>query len=578
MALVLRIEVDDKKAAASIKRFSKRAGADVRGLETQTKKSGTGMSAAFGGVSKDADRLRVKTSGLTSEIGALRNQLLIFGFATAGVVGVLKKIITESSKLTESINAVNVVFGSGADTILKFGETAARSVGIANSEFNQLATLTGALLKDSGLSLEGVAEKTILLTERAADLASVFDTDVSDAMNAINAAVRGESEAIRRYAGDTIDATLQTFLFSQGIMKNVSQLTQQEKRLQVVALILEQTKDVQGDFLRTQGEFANQLRITTSRITDLTATGGFLNDELGQTLAIVNSGFDALDKNEELAGKFASGDFRGAINDFFRIPSVTLDDLKFAFGLIDKLPDKFPKVGVRFPSDLGLETGIPSDFLGDLDRQAAAQQNILNVERLRSEALKENLELLRGQVTQIEDILPPMEATIGAIDRIGSAAERWADIQSAIGLEIPKLPEQIEDVSTEMSKADQAAGRFSQNLARALVSGRGLEKALLNAAINLGLSLIPGGSLFGGFFAHGGIAPGGGIPSIVGEGGGAPEIVQSASPIRVTPLTTNDNRTNNSGTTNFVFPNVKTLDRFTLENEIIPMLEKIKQG
>jgi len=125
-----------------------------------------------------------------------------------------------------------------------------------------------------------------------------------------------------------------------------------------------------------------------------------------------------------------------------------------------------------------------------------------------------------------------------------------------------------------MEAAAIASGRFSQNLVRALISGQGLEKSLLNAAINLGLSFLPGGSLFAESFAHGGIAPGGFVPSIVGEGGGAPEIVQSASPIRVTPLTTNNN-TNNFGGLNFVFPNIKSIDRFTLENEIMPQIKEI---
>jgi hypothetical protein len=72
-------------------------------------------------------------------------------------------------------------------------------------------------------------------------MASVFNTDVDDAMSAINQALRGETEAIRRYAGDVTDATLQTYLLSQGIEKNVTEMTQQEKRLLRVDVIMAQT-------------------------------------------------------------------------------------------------------------------------------------------------------------------------------------------------------------------------------------------------------------------------------------------------------------------------------------------------
>jgi len=138
------------------------------------------------------------------------------------------------------------------------------------------------------------------------------------------------------------------------------------------------------------------------------------------------------------------------------------------------------------------------------------------------------------------------------------------------------MREEIEGVSEAQKKAATAAGTFSQNLARALISGKGLEKSLLSAAISLGLSFIPGGSLFGGFFGHGGRAPGGFIPSIVGEGGGA-EIIQSATPIRVTPLTTtNNNKFNNHFT--LVFPAVRELDDFELQTNIIPKINALVQG
>jgi len=152
------------------------------------------------------------------------------------------------------------------------------------------------------------------------------------------------------------------------------------------------------------------------------------------------------------------------------------------------------------------------------------------------------------------------------------------EVQARINaINAAEAAEETEKATDKLAKNQQraatAAGTFSQNLARALVSGQGIEKSLLSAAISLGLSFLPGGSLFAGSFAHGGIAPGGFVPSIVGEGGGAPEIVQSESPIRVTPLTTNNNT--NFGGFSFVFPNIKSIDRFTLENEIMPQIKEI---
>ncbi|MFK8055486.1 MAG: hypothetical protein AB8F78_05125 [Saprospiraceae bacterium] len=104
-----------------------------------------------------------------------------------------------------------------------------------------MSTQVGALLKDTGISTQELSDKTIMLTERAADMASVFNTDVDDAMSAINQAIRGETEAIRRYAGDVTDATLQQYLLSQGIETSVTSMSQQEKRLLRIDVLMQQT-------------------------------------------------------------------------------------------------------------------------------------------------------------------------------------------------------------------------------------------------------------------------------------------------------------------------------------------------
>ena len=204
--------------------------------------------------------------------GVNKSMLAVGASITAiGVVGIsaMSNLAKEASNLEESANAVNVVFGAGAKVIEEFGKTSAKSVGMAQSEFNQMSAVTGALLKDVGLPMEEVAGLTNDLTVRASDLASVFNTDVSDAMSAINQALRGETEAIRRYAGDVTDATLESYLLSIGIKKSVKELTQEEKRLYRVQLIMKQTANVAGDFANTSDSLANRQRILGATIKDL---------------------------------------------------------------------------------------------------------------------------------------------------------------------------------------------------------------------------------------------------------------------------------------------------------------------
>ena len=244
---------------------------------------------------KKAAKAESKFTKLGKSFKANILQITAFTAAIAGTARVLKKTITAASDLVESQNAVNVVFKDGAKEILNFGKSASKSVALANAEFNQLASVTGALIMDVGKPMTEVAKITTDLTIRAADMASVMNTTVQDALSAINQAIRGETEAIRRYTGDVTDQTLQQFALANGIKKTVTTMTQQEKKLLRLRVIMKQTEKFAGDFARTNKEFANQTRILWAQINDLAAS---LGEKLLPALTDgINAANDFIDKN-----------------------------------------------------------------------------------------------------------------------------------------------------------------------------------------------------------------------------------------------------------------------------------------
>ena len=237
--------------------------------------------------SRVLDKTSRSTGGLRSELSALKGPALAAG-AAIGALAVSS--VMAASDLEESINAVNVVFGQGAGNILRFGEEAAQTVGLSNAAFNELATETGALLINFGQTQEQASEQTVLLATRAADLASVFNTDVSEAMDAINQALRGETEAIRRFGGDVTDATLQNYLLAQGIDQTVQSMSQAEKANLRLTVLMEQTNIVAGDFANTSDSLANTQRQLTSEWENLRAElGEKLIPVLSDTLTAINN-------------------------------------------------------------------------------------------------------------------------------------------------------------------------------------------------------------------------------------------------------------------------------------------------
>ena len=71
--------------------------------------------------------------------------------------------------------------------------------------------------KRRGFNAGEAAQQTIALTERAADLASVFNVDVSTALEAINSGLKGEADPLEQFGIGLSAANLQAFALSQGI-------------------------------------------------------------------------------------------------------------------------------------------------------------------------------------------------------------------------------------------------------------------------------------------------------------------------------------------------------------------------
>lgn len=211
------------------------------------------------------------TSGFGSFRKAINSNVAKIGAAFGGVqiARFIGDTITAANDLNESINAVNVVFGEASRTIAKFGQTSAQEVGLSTRAFNDLATVTGSILRNS--EVPGFADVTVELTRRAADLASVFNTDVGQAMAAVNSALIGQSEPIRKY-GVTITAA---GVASEAAALGFEELDEQAKKLATVSLIMKQTEAVAGDFADTLGDsLANQSRVVAAEWENLQAQLG----------------------------------------------------------------------------------------------------------------------------------------------------------------------------------------------------------------------------------------------------------------------------------------------------------------
>lgn len=243
----------------------------------------------------------------------------IFGAAAFGAG--LKKSIDAASDLNETVSKTRVIFGGASGEIEKFAATAATSMGMSKKAYLDAASGLKGLLTNLGLADDQSTKYAQSLTGLGADLASFFNTDPADAIDAISAALRGEAEPIRRYNVNINDAAVKTKAFEMGLYSGKGAIDANAKAQATLALITDQTASAQGDFARTADGVANSQRIAKAEAENAAASlgqnflpiyqrvvevVGFLAEKFAALPAPVQLGFVALTGLVALAGPIGS--------------------------------------------------------------------------------------------------------------------------------------------------------------------------------------------------------------------------------------------------------------------------------
>jgi hypothetical protein len=216
---------------------------------------------------------QLETTGQKAQF-ALKKAALPATAALAGLAAAAGPAISAASDLGENLSKVNVIFGEGAAEVEKFAASAAKSMGQSKNAVLTAAGTFGTFGKAAGLSGRDLAGFSNDFTALASDLASFNNTTPEQAVQAIGAALRGESEPLRQYGVLLNDAALKAAALELGIYDGSGALTDQQKILAAQKVIFEQTTDAQGDFARTSDGLANSQRTLTAQMENLQVSIG----------------------------------------------------------------------------------------------------------------------------------------------------------------------------------------------------------------------------------------------------------------------------------------------------------------
>ena len=401
----------------------------------------------------DAQKRTDKAGGkLTDRMDKL-GKTLVAAFAAKAVLDFAKSSIAAFSNLEESVNAVNVQFEEGSGVIKDFAQTASTSVGLSTAAYQQLSVTTGALLSNFISDNRAAAEETNNLTQRASDLASVFNTDVEEALVAVQAAIRGESEPIRRFGVLLDDASVRAKAVALGLAETTKEVDNQAKAQARLAIIYEQTDKVAGDFVNTQESLANQQKILSAEFENAQAeVGEALAPALLELIGVVNDNlipamtdliplvvlaveafgafFDIIEPGIALTGRFASD--LGALVGSFQEGNLNAVQFNKAMNLIVTTQRKGGSGAVAFANAISNLTDnliLDADSLRELaaatnfvgDQQAVALQLALEDARARGVVAEQIAVLEDALLSEVNAMELDTDARLALIESLGLA-------------------------------------------------------------------------------------------------------------------------------------------------------------
>lgn len=220
-----------------------------------------------------------KTASINSKLSSLGHSMTNIG--TKMTVGLTLPIaigvgvaIKAASDLNETINKVDVAFGSSSVAVKQWSQTSISSMGLAKQSALDAAALFGDMATSMGLPQNEAATLSMNLVQLGADLSSFKNIPIAESQTALAGIFTGETESLKRLGIVMTEVNLTEFARTQGITKTIQEMTQAEKVQLRYNYIMSVTKNAQGDFVRTSEGTANQLRQTQERFKELSATIG----------------------------------------------------------------------------------------------------------------------------------------------------------------------------------------------------------------------------------------------------------------------------------------------------------------
>ena len=209
-----------------------------------------------------------------TNFASLRSKLLLASFGFTLFSQSVLRFVNSASRQEEILNKFNVVFGRNADEVREWADAYAESIGRAETDLLEMAASFQDIFVPMGFVRSEAKELSKGLSQLAIDVASFNNATDAEVMAAFQSAIVGNHETVRKYGIVITEATLQAEAMESGIIDTNRALTQEEKVLARVNLLIKGSADAHGDAGRTSDSYANTVKALQAAWNEFSETMG----------------------------------------------------------------------------------------------------------------------------------------------------------------------------------------------------------------------------------------------------------------------------------------------------------------
>lgn len=214
----------------------------------------TGDDSDFTKSVRRADRT---VDRLTRSAGKLA---LGLGAVGAGAAAVGTKVFQIGSDALETQSKFDTVFGEARGQVQAFLDDFGTMAGLSRSAAQEITATTGAIVQGFGFAQEESAAFAEEIVRLSGDLGSFNNIPTAEVAQAIQAALAGEREQLKRLGIVLRQADVDERALLMTRKESAKELTDQEKAIATLQLVSERAGVAVGDLARTQDSAANRAK------------------------------------------------------------------------------------------------------------------------------------------------------------------------------------------------------------------------------------------------------------------------------------------------------------------------------